>query len=95
MTEHAFVAAPEVGPVRLAGTLGVAGFLSGLLLVLAYEATLPRIERNRAEALSRAVLEVVPGSTAMQKLRWDGTALAVADGTEAKDTPATARWALR
>lgn len=88
MTDGAFVATPEVGPVRLAGTLGVAGFLSGLLLVLAYEATLPRIERNRAEALSHAVLEVVPGSIAMQKLIWNGTALVVADGSEAKDTPA-------
>lgn len=76
------------GAARLAGTLGIAGLISGLLLVVAYELTLPRIERNRADALRRAVLEVVPGSTAMQKLVWTGTALVVADGSEPRDAPA-------
>ncbi|MFO1051660.1 MAG: FMN-binding protein [Planctomycetota bacterium] len=73
---------------RLAGTLGVAGLLSGLMLVLAYELTLPRIERNHAEALERAVLLVVPQAKAMQKLVWRDGALTVADGKESKDTPA-------
>ena len=73
---------------RLAGTLGIAGLISGLLLVIAYEATLPRIERNRADALRRAVFEVVPRSTAMQKLVWTAGALVVADGTEPRDAAA-------
>jgi electron transport complex protein RnfG len=85
MSDAAFTPPPEPHPVRLAGTLGLAGLLSGLLLVFAYEATLPMIEQNRAEAVRRAVFEVVPGSSAMQKLVWQGDALVVADGTEAKD----------
>ncbi|MCC6782170.1 MAG: FMN-binding protein [Planctomycetes bacterium] len=92
MTQLASDRPPEAvegpGAARLAGTLGIAGLISGLLLVIAYELTLPRIERNRADALRRAVLEVVPGSTAMQKLVWTGTALVVADGGESQDAPA-------
>jgi electron transport complex protein RnfG len=79
---------PEPSSVRLAGTLGLAGLLSGLLLVIAYELTLPRIEQNRAEALRRAVFEVVPGAVAMQKLVARDGALVVADGREAKGVPA-------
>jgi electron transport complex protein RnfG len=78
----------EPSSVRLAGTLGVAGLLSGLLLVMAYELTLPQIERNRAEALRRAVFEVVPEAASMQKLVVRDGALVVADGSEAKGTPA-------
>jgi len=44
-------------------TLGVAGLLSGFLLVGIFLVTKPQIERNQAEALHKAVYEVVPGST--------------------------------
>lgn len=80
--------ATEPGPLRLAGTLGVAGLIAGLLLVVAYETTLPAIERNRAAALQRAVLEVVPGATAMQRLVWTGGALTVAVENTPRDLPA-------
>jgi len=43
-------------------TLGIAGMLSGAILVGVYQATAPRIERNRAEALEKAIFEVVPGA---------------------------------
>ncbi len=87
MSDGAYTPPPDPHPVRLAGTLGVAGLLSGLLLVFAYELTLPRIEANRAAAVRRAVLQVVPGSTTMQKLVWHGDSLVVADGSEKPDTP--------
>jgi electron transport complex protein RnfG len=38
------------------------GALCGLLIVSVYQATRPRIERLREEALQRAILEVVPGA---------------------------------
>ena len=60
-------------------TLGIAGLISGLALVAAYEVTLPRITANKAEALRKAVFEVVPGAADMQ-------GLSVTDG---RLTPAT------
>ena len=53
---------PEPAAVRassLLATLGVGGAVAGLLLVLAFGITLPRIEANRARALDLAVKEVL------------------------------------
>ena len=58
------MAAKEAGPFRMIFTLGVAGLLSGVVLVGVFLATKPRIERNRAEALERAIYKVVPGASA-------------------------------
>lgn len=66
---------------QLVGTLGFAGLLSGLALVVAYEQTLPVILENRAAALRVAVLRVVPGATEMQRLSVvDGKLVAQAKG---------------
>ncbi len=54
--------APQPSPLRLILTLGIAGSLSGLLLVTVFLATAPAIERNRIEALERAALDVLPGA---------------------------------
>ena len=43
--------------------LGGVGVLCSLLIVLTYQWTLPVIERNKAEALARAVYNVLPGAT--------------------------------
>lgn len=43
--------------------LGGVGVLCSLLIVLTFEATLPVIERNKAEALQRAIFQVLPGAT--------------------------------
>ncbi len=53
----------RAGPIRLIATLGIAGFVSGLILVTAYLATQPIILRNQARALEAAIYRVVPGST--------------------------------
>jgi electron transport complex protein RnfG len=53
----------RAGPIRLIATLGIAGLLSGLILVVAYLATQPIILRNQAKALEAAIYRVVPGST--------------------------------
>jgi electron transport complex protein RnfG len=52
-------AAPAVRSSRLLVTLGVAGTLSGALLVVAFGLTLPTIEANRARELDAAVKEVL------------------------------------
>jgi electron transport complex protein RnfG len=49
----------EVRASSLLITLGVGGAVAGLLLVIAFGLTLPRIEANRARALDLAVKEVL------------------------------------
>ena len=53
--------APDVPSGKLIVTLGAAGALAGLLIVLAYQGTLPAIERNRAARTDRAIHEVLRG----------------------------------
>ena len=62
------MAAPQAGPVRMMLTLGLAGLLSGSLLVGAHLSTQPRIERNRAEALEAAIYRVLPGAVTRSAL---------------------------
>jgi electron transport complex protein RnfG len=53
--------APDVPSGRLIATLGAAGAMAGLLIVLAFQGTLPAIERNRAARTDRAIHEVLVG----------------------------------
>lgn len=45
-------------------TLGGIGILCALFIVVTFQATLPIIEQNKAEALERAIFHVLPGATA-------------------------------
>jgi electron transport complex protein RnfG len=51
------------------------GAVCGLAVVLVFQATAPVIARNRAEALERAILDVVPGAATSRawELAEDGT----------------------
>jgi electron transport complex protein RnfG len=51
----------EPSSARLILTLSLAGLISGLILVGAYELTLPRILANQARDLREAVFKVLPG----------------------------------
>lgn len=62
--------------LRLVATLTIAGLFSGLSIVIAYRTTLPRIQANQRAALERAVFEVLPGTVRLERLTWNGTALA-------------------
>ncbi len=48
------------------------GMMCGLLIALVYEGTLPIIERNRAEALEKAVFAVIPGAARRETIELDG-----------------------
>jgi electron transport complex protein RnfG len=61
MTEQTTISKPNNGKM-LRAMVGI-GAICGLLIVLTYEGTLPRIERLRAEALQKAIFKVVPGIT--------------------------------
>lgn len=51
-----------VSPVALLRTLGTVALVCGLLLVIAYQATLPAITLNKKRAVERAVFAVIPGA---------------------------------
>lgn len=66
---------PRSEVLRLVATLTIAGLFSGLSIVIAYRTTLPRIQANQRAALERAVFEVLPGTTRLERYGWDGTKL--------------------
>ena len=66
--------------------MGSIGVLAAILLVVTYFTTLPAIERNKAEALERAIFEVLPGAS--QKAVFAPTAQglrSIAAGEEAPE----------
>lgn len=53
--------APSVSSLRLLLTLGGAGAIAGLLIVLVFQFTLPTVLANRAARLETAIQQVLPG----------------------------------
>ncbi|NOY26570.1 MAG: FMN-binding protein [Oligoflexia bacterium] len=80
---------PEAGPLKLVATLTIAGLLSGVAIVGAWQTTRPTILAYQAQVLKAAVFKVVPGAQGLQRLAWQGQTLAAeADpGGEGDDTP--------
>lgn len=68
LSSNADTARGEPSSTRLVATLGLAGLLSGLIIVSVYEATLPAIEAYQARVLRAAVFKVLPGIERMQRL---------------------------
>lgn len=58
----------EPSSFKLISSLGIAGFFSALVLVSVYIYTLPLIEANKAEALRKAIFEVLPACTSFTTL---------------------------
>ena len=76
----------EPSSLRLVATLGLAGLLSGLIIVSVYEATLPAIEAYKAKVLREAVFKVLPGVEHMQRMVYeDDKLVASEDETKADD----------
>jgi electron transport complex protein RnfG len=59
---------PEPSSFALIATLGLAGLLSGIVLVSVYAITQPIIKQNQREALQRAILTVLPGAASFKTL---------------------------
>ena len=68
-----FTPNPEPGPVRLVASLAIAGLLSGLVLVGVFLGTEERIAKNRADALRRAVFQVLPGTETIETFVLDAS----------------------
>ena len=73
--------AREVPSWRLLALMTAAGSLAGLLIVTAYQVTLPRIEHHKAEVVREAVQEVLGGASTFDTLY-------LYNGTLAKRLPA-------
>jgi electron transport complex protein RnfG len=79
--------AQEPTSARLVGSLAVAGFLSGLIIIGIYLATLDTITANKARELREAVFRVLPAVTQMQKLQYDGERVVIKHtGKDDEDT---------
>ncbi len=77
----------EPTSTRLVATLGLAGLLSGLIIVSVYETTLPTITEYKAKVLKEAVFKVLPGISSMQRLGYrDGRMVAATGDEEEEDT---------
>ena len=76
------LAVKEPTSTRLVASLAVAGFLSGLIIIGIYVATLPTITANKAQELREAVFRVLPGVSQMHKFRYDGAQLVNADNSK-------------
>lgn len=77
-------AAPQVASAKLMATLGIAGALAGLVIVLVFQWADPQIQAHRAAALRAAVLEVLsePASYRSLYVTPDGLAEAPPTGTD-------------
>jgi electron transport complex protein RnfG len=68
-------APPQVASARLMATLGTAGALAGLFIVLVFQWADPQIQAHRAAALRAAVLEVLSGPASYRSLYVTPTGL--------------------
>lgn len=76
--------APDVPVGAMYRALVGIGLLCGLVIVSVYQGTKPTIDRKKAEALQRAVFEVVPGAATSAAFRWvDGRFERLAEGASA------------
>lgn len=60
--------AAEPSSVRLVVTLAFAGFLSGLIIVTAFESTLASITAHRDLTLEQSVFKVLPGAVSLSRM---------------------------
>lgn len=75
----------DLGSAKLVATLSFAGLLSGLIIVLAYESTLPTITAYKAMVMKEAVFKVLPGVSRMQRLVYKNGTLTATEQVKKDD----------
>lgn len=63
---------PSVSSFKMLRAMTGIGLICALLIVLTYEGTLPRITKNKAEALEKAIFKVIPGISSKETFYWNG-----------------------
>nr|WP_297789599.1 RnfABCDGE type electron transport complex subunit G [uncultured Allomuricauda sp.] len=78
---------PANSKKMLVAMVGI-GIISAFLIVLTYELTLPRVQRLKAEALEKAIFEVLPGTVSTQTfgVNTDGTLFKIEDENKPEST---------
>jgi electron transport complex protein RnfG len=77
--------APRTPSLAMLRTLGLVAALSGFLVVLAYQITLPMIEENKRLAIERALFKVVPKAVERRDFLVTGTGVVPVDPEGAAD----------
>jgi len=75
----------NVSSMAMIRTLGGIAMISGFLVVLVFQATLPAINENKRRAIERAVFQVIPGAVSRTDFLVDKSGVTPLAGTEASD----------
>lgn len=75
----------DFSAARIVGSLVIVAMLSGLIIVVAYDSTLPAITAHKAKALRESVMQVLPGTTNVQRLVWRNSQLIAAEDGPAEE----------
>lgn len=74
------LAAPQSSSWALVRTLGIVSTVCGVIIVTAYQGTLPAVTENKRVALERAVFKLVPGATSVVEYHASAAGVAPAPG---------------
>lgn len=74
---------PTTPSTAMLRTLGLVAALSGFLVVLAYQITLPMIEENKRIAIERALFKVVPGAVSRRDFLLNADGIVAVEGAGA------------
>ncbi|MEW6677223.1 MAG: FMN-binding protein [Pseudomonadota bacterium] len=72
--------APATRSTAMITTLGLVATLCGILIVSAYQGTLPAVTANKRIVLERAVFKVIPGATRIQSFYASQAGIVPAEG---------------
>lgn len=78
----AAMAEDQPSSLRLVLTMGGIGLFCGVLIVLTFQLTLPIITINKARALERAILDVIPAATTKTTFKQVGDKLEPLEGED-------------
>ncbi len=77
MKEQAAI--PTFDNIKMLRAMVGIGIICAVLIVFTYEATLPRIEKLKAEALQEAIFEVIPGISEIKAFSYEDNTFSIAD----------------
>ena len=70
-TAAAIPTTASVSSFNMLKAMTAIGLMCALMIVLTYEGTLPRITKNKAEALEKAIFKVLPGISTKETFYWN------------------------
>jgi electron transport complex protein RnfG len=88
-SREAVATTPSLAMLR---TLSLVAAVSGFLVVLAYQTTLPLIEENKRIAIERALFKVIPKAVTRRDFRVTAAGIVAAQDSAAEGTPVYAGY---